>query len=59
LDNLTSPQFQQALDSLTNALNSENLPFILQSFGLDSSKAFNYVNGVEVFIKSIIEKFKK
>jgi hypothetical protein len=59
VDNLTSPQFQQALESLSSALNSENLPYIMQSFGLDASKVYNHINGVEAFIKAINEKFNK
>lgn len=58
-DNISSPQFLQGLDSLTYALNSENLPAIISSFGLDMEEANKYANGVEAFIKCIIKKYKK
>lgn len=58
-DNLSSPQFQQALEQLSSALNSENLTAILQSFQLNLNTAQKCPNGVEAFIKCIIEKFKK
>ena len=58
-DNISSPQFLQGLDSLTYALNSENLPAIISSFGLDMDEANKYANGVEAFIKCIIKKYKK
>jgi hypothetical protein len=68
-ENITSPQFQQALESLSNvtnflifkkALNSDNLPYILQSFGLDSQKGMTLSpDGVEAFVRCIIEKFPK
>jgi hypothetical protein len=59
IENIRSPQFQQALESLSSALNSENLPYILQSFGLNSQSNRSSFNGVETFIKAIVEKFKK
>ena len=58
-DNISSPQFLQGLDALTYALNSENLPAIISSFGLDMDEANKYANGVEAFIKCIIKKYKK
>ena len=56
-DNISSPQFQQGLDALSSALNSENLQAVIQSFGLDLNEAQKYGNGVEAFIKCIIKKF--
>ena len=56
-DNISSPQFQQGLDALTSALNSENLQAIIQSFQLDINEAQKYANGVEAFIKCIIKQF--
>ena len=56
-DNINSPQFKQGLGSLTAALQSENLSAIISSFGLDINVAQKYGNGVEAFIKCIIEKF--
>jgi hypothetical protein len=58
-DNISSPQFQQGLDALSSALNSENLQAVIQSFGLDLNEAQKYGNGVEAFIKCIIKKFSK
>ncbi len=55
--NISSPQFSEALDSLSSALSSENYEVILASFGLnyDSKKSF----GVEGFISAILDKFSK
>ena len=58
-DNISSPQFQQGLDALSSALNSENLQAIIQSFGLDINEAQKYSNGVEAFVKCIVKKFAK
>ena len=58
-ENIESPQFAQGLDSLTEALNSENLPAIISSFGLDMEEAGKYANGVEAFVKCIIKKYTK
>ena len=58
-ENIASPQFVQGLDSLTEALNSENLPAIISSFGLDMEEAGKYANGVEAFVKCIIKKYTK
>jgi hypothetical protein len=55
VENISSPQFQQALESLSSALNSENFPYIMQSFGLENKGLF----GVESFVKALTEKFKK
>ena len=59
LKTITSPQFPQALSSLTEALNSENYGVILASFGLDIKDAVGAKDGVEGFIRCIIKKFKK
>jgi hypothetical protein len=56
-DNINSPQFKQGLGSLTYALESENLPAIISSFGLDQSVAAKCEDGVEAFVKCIIAKY--
>ena len=56
-DNINSPQFRQGLDSLTYALESENLPAIINSFQLNMNEAQKYGDGVEAFIKCIIDKY--
>ncbi|MCQ2819856.1 MAG: hypothetical protein MJ252_21535 [archaeon] len=58
-DNITSPQFLQALNHLSAALNSENLSAVIASFGLNLATAAKCLNGVEAFIRCIIEKNKK
>ena len=58
-ENISSPQFQQGLDALSSALNSENLQAVIQSFGLDLNEAQKYSNGVEAFVKCIVKKFSK
>ena len=58
-NNINSPQFLQALGQLESALNSENLQAIIQSFKLDLNVVQKYSNGVEAFIRGIIEKYKK
>jgi hypothetical protein len=58
-NNIKSPQFLQALGQLESALNSENLQAIIQSFKLDLNVVQKYSNGVEAFIRGIIEKYKK
>ena len=50
-DNINSPQFRQGLDSLTYALESENLPAIINSFQLNMNEAQKYGDGVEAFVK--------
>ena len=59
IDNISSPQFLQALSSLTHVLNSENFVVVMSSFGLDFNSVQQCSNGVEAFIKCIIQKFKK
>ena len=56
-DNINSAQFKQGLGSLTYALESENLPAIISSFGLDQKVAEKYGDGVEAFVKSIVAKY--
>ena len=56
-DNINSPQFRQGLGSLTYALESENLPAIINSFQLNMNEAQKYGDGVEAFIKCIIDKY--
>ena len=56
-DNINSPQFKQGLASFTVALESENLPTVISSFGLDINEAQKYGDGVEDFIRSIIAKY--
>ena len=58
-DNINSAQFRQGLESLTYALDSENLPAVITSFGLDTNEAQKYFDGVEAFVKCIIAKYEK
>ena len=58
-DNINSAQFRQGLGSLTYALDSENLPAVISSFGLDQKEAQKYFDGVEAFVKCIIAKYEK
>ena len=58
-DNINSAQFRQGLGSLTYALDSENLPAVISSFGLDINVAQKYMDGVEAFVKSIVAKYEK
>ena len=58
-DNINSAQFRQGLRSLTYALDSENLPAVISSFGLDMNEAQKYLDGVEAFVKSIVAKYEK
>lgn len=57
--NLNSPQFAQALVSLSDALESENYNVIIASFGLNISDGAGSFCGVEGFIKCILKKFQK
>lgn len=57
IKNISSPQFIQAIQSFSEALNSENYNVILSSFGLNISDAKNAKDGVEGLILSIIKKF--
>ena len=58
-DNINSAQFRQGLGSLTYALDSESLPAVISSFGLDMNEAKKYFDGVEAFVKCIIAKYEK
>ena len=58
-DNINSAQFRQGLGSLSYALDSENLPAVISSFGLDINVAQKYSDGVEAFVRSIIAKYEK
>lgn len=55
---ISSPQFQDALSSLTSALNSENFNLILSSFGFDL-KNLKVEYGVKGLINCMIEKYSK
>ena len=56
-DNINSAQFRQGLGSLSYALESENLPAIINSFKLDMNIAQKYGDGIEAFVKCIIDKY--
>ena len=58
-ENINSAQFRQGLRSLTYALDSENLPAVISSFGLDMNEAQKYFDGVEAFVKCIVAKYEK
>lgn len=59
-DNLKSPQFLQALDSLEYALNSESGTAVLLSLGLDPDMFFvTQGDGVEALLKGLINNEKK
>ena len=55
--NFTSPQFYDALNSLSSALNSENFGLILSSFGLSLADTGNKL-GVEGLINALLKKYK-
>ena len=57
LENIRSAQFRQGCGSLSHALQSENLQAIISSFGLDMKVAQQYTDGVEAFVKCIVDKF--
>ena len=54
---ISSPQFIQAINQLSEALNSENYQMLLTSFGLNMADAAGSKDGVEGFIKCILKKF--
>lgn len=58
IKNFSSPQFYDALNSFSSALNSENYKVILSSFELND-KEFDNKYGVEGFIYAITKTFKK
>lgn len=58
LKNVSSPQFHEALHSLTSALNSENFALILNSFGLNTNDTNNSI-GVEGLINALLKKYEK
>ena len=55
-DNINSPQFKHGLVSFSAALDPENLPAVISSFGLDNNVAQKYY-GIEAFIRAIIAKY--
>ena len=52
--NLRSPQFQQAVDVLSDALNSENAIPLFMELGLDQKYLKNHY-GVHAFVKALDE----
>ncbi|EAR90088.2 ubiquitin carboxy-terminal hydrolase 37 receptor-binding site protein (macronuclear) [Tetrahymena thermophila SB210] len=54
-ENLISPQFQQALESLEKALNSNEGGAVLASLGLDQSNFMETLDGSDSFYKAIIK----
>ena len=58
-DNINSAQFRQGCGSLSYALESESLPAVISSFGLDMNIAQKSFDGVEAFVKCIVAKFEK
>lgn len=52
--NLRSPQFQQALDVLSDALNSENAIPLFMELGLNQQYLQKHY-GVEAFLMALIE----
>jgi hypothetical protein len=58
MKNVASPQFHEALNSLTSALNSENFALILNSFGLNTNDTKNLI-GVEGLINALLKKYAK
>jgi len=57
-DNLKSPQLQQAIDTLDEALNSEEGVMVLQSLGFDAQAFQNASDGTDAFMKAL-EKWGK
>eukprot|EP01017_Pseudomicrothorax_dubius_P014504 TRINITY_DN1690_c0_g1_i6.p1 TRINITY_DN1690_c0_g1~~TRINITY_DN1690_c0_g1_i6.p1 ORF type:complete len:187 (+),score=49.56 TRINITY_DN1690_c0_g1_i6:501-1061(+) len=53
-ENLRSPQFQQAIEALEHALNSEELPSVLMSLGLEFISSAN--DGIDALYKAL-EKY--
>eukprot|EP01017_Pseudomicrothorax_dubius_P014502 TRINITY_DN1690_c0_g1_i12.p1 TRINITY_DN1690_c0_g1~~TRINITY_DN1690_c0_g1_i12.p1 ORF type:complete len:274 (+),score=67.02 TRINITY_DN1690_c0_g1_i12:183-1004(+) len=51
-ENLRSPQFQQAIEALEHALNSEELPSVLMSLGLEFISSAN--DGIDALYLSLI-----
>ena len=56
--NVRSPQFQQAFDVLSDALNSENVIPLFMEMGLDQKYLKNHY-GVHAFLIAMHEKSKK
>ena len=56
-DNISSPQFQQGLDALSSALNSENLQAVIQSFGLDLNELKNIVMVLSLLLNVLLRNF--
>jgi len=51
--NLKSPQLQQAIDSLDEALNSEEVLTVLASLGLDTNVLKSSSDGTDALIKAL------
>ena len=58
-ENLLSPQLRQAMGALTQAIQSDQVELILESCGLDPSKAQGSNDGMDALIKGLIEKYSK
>ncbi|CDW81082.1 regulatory particle non-atpase 13 [Stylonychia lemnae] len=58
-DNILSPQLRQALGSLTQAIQSDQISIILGSLGLDQSVLNNSKDGVEALINALIKRHSK
>lgn len=58
-DNLKSAQLQQAIDTLDEALNSEEIMTVLVSLGLDTSVLKNASDGTDALVKALALFAKK
>eukprot|EP00825_Cyclidium_porcatum_P009566 TRINITY_DN14899_c0_g1_i2.p1 TRINITY_DN14899_c0_g1~~TRINITY_DN14899_c0_g1_i2.p1 ORF type:complete len:340 (+),score=72.78 TRINITY_DN14899_c0_g1_i2:80-1099(+) len=59
LQNLKSPQFQQAVDQLDQALNSSEIQTILVSFGLDTNVLQKTFDGNEALYLALEKQYKQ
>ncbi len=58
-ENLKSPQFLQALETLEHALASEEGAAVLMSMGLDANYFYQTYDGVEAFYNALIKYGKE
>lgn len=58
-ENLLSPQLMQAMQTLTQAIQSDQIQLILASLGLPSDTLNNSADGMEALIRALVKKYSK
>ena len=58
-ENILSPQLRQAMQTLTQAIQSDQISLILQSLGLSTEVLNDATDGMDALIKALVKKYSK